>query len=234
MSIQSTSVIKTLVAAAISTTVLLATGTAHAKDHRRGHNDRYGNYGHVIDVRPVYQNTRVREPRRECWIETEQRVVGYETIFREPQDYRSSGNRESRIDNHRSRRTSNRAQSAGGTIVGSVIGGVIGNQLGRGSSSSTRTGATIAGAIIGGVVANETSGSSNRSTRVTSTSRRGSPIYETVEVERCRQVSGSRIQKKLQHFDVTYRFRGRIYNTRTQRNPGRRIEVRESSRPARR
>lgn len=234
MSIQRTSAVKSFIALAIGTSALLASVTAHANDYRRGHAERYGHYGRVIDVRPVYQNIRVREPHRECWIETEQRLVGHESRYYRSHDGSSGSHREHRIDNHRSRRTSTRNQSAGGVIAGSVIGGVIGNQLGRGSSSNARTGATIAGAIIGGIVANETSGSSRHRTRITSTSRRGAPIYETVEVERCRQVPGSREKKTLQYFDVTYRFRGQIYNTRTQRDPGRRIAVRESSRHARR
>lgn len=235
MSIQITSIAKTLIAAVFSSTILLTTGTAHAKENRHSYSHQPHQFGHVISARPVYQKIRVREPHRECWIETEQRLVGYESRYNRSPGYgQSNGYQKPRIENHRSRRTSSGGQSASSTIVGSVIGGVIGNQLGRGASSSTRTGATIAGAILGGVVANETRGSSNRSTRVTTTSRRGAPIYQDVEVERCRQVSDSHIKQQLQYFDVTYRFRGRTYNTRTQRDPGRRIRIRESSRPTRR
>ena len=224
------SVIASLLALGMLSASLLGAGTANANDlfnerlsDRRVVDDRYSEYGDVIDVQPVYQDIRVREPRQECWVETQQKLVGYES----PR-YQSS--RYDRQQTHRS----NERHSTGGTVVGSIIGGVIGNQIARGSNRGARTGATIAGAIIGGAVANESQGNVVRhrnppARRV----QRGAPIYQTVEVERCKQVSASRLEQRIQHYDVTYRYQGRTYTTRTDRDPGRRIELQVSISPAR-
>ena len=223
------SIVVSLLAFGMFSASLLGAATAHANDLRnerlsdRRVTDRYTEYGDVIDVQPVYQDIRVREPRQECWIETQQKLVGYESPRYQSQRYE-------RRQAHRNYER----HSTGGTVVGSIIGGVIGNQIARGSNRGTRTGATIAGAIIGGAVANESRGNVIRhrnppARRV----QQGAPIYETVEVERCKQVSQSRLEQRIQHYDVTYRYQGRTYTTRTDRDPGRRIELQVSVAPAR-
>ena len=209
---------KSLVASTLALALGLtsALGTVSAAD-RRVATERYTEYGNVISVQPVYQNIRVREPRQECWVETQQRLVGYEAP---------------RYEQYQAQRYRQRS-SSGGALVGGLIGGVIGNQLGRGHSSGSRTGATIAGAIIGSAVGNESRGEAVRHRRGQSTQRRGAPIYETVEVERCKQVSDSRLEQRIQHYDVTYEYRGRTFTTRMNRDPGDQIELQVNVAPAR-
>lgn len=211
---------KTFVATTLALTLGLAsvvtTGAASASD-RRVATERFTEYADVVNVEPVYQNIRVREPRQECWIETRQRIVGYETP---------------RYEQYQAHRSEQR-HSSGGAVVGGLIGGVIGNQLGRGHSSGSRTGATIAGAIIGSAVGNEARGDAVRHRRTQPYQRRGAPIYESEEIERCKQVSESRIEQSIQHYDVTYRYRGQTYTTRMKRDPGSQIELQVNVAPAR-
>ncbi len=200
----------------LGATAALTTFGASASD-RWVATQRFTEYAQVIDVQPVYKNIRVREPRQECWIETTQQIVGYE----QPRYERYQA---SRPEQHR---------SSSGVVVGSLIGGVIGNQLGRGHSSKSRTGATIAGAIIGGAVGNEARGNPSRHRRPQTVQRPGAPIYQNVEVERCKRVSESRLEQRLQHYDVTYSYKGRTFTTRTKRDPGSQIELQVSVAPAR-
>lgn len=183
--------------------------------------ERFTEYADVIDVQPVYVNAHTRQPRQECWTETQSKIIGYEA----PHYGRYQTNR----------RHSNSNSNSNSTLVGGLVGGVIGNQIARGSSSGSRTGATIAGAIIGGAVANSSSSNYNRDRRVRNQSahRRGAPIYETYEVQRCKDVPLSRVEQRVQHYDVTYRYKGRTFQTRTRRDPGRQIELQVSVAPAR-
>lgn len=205
-----------LLALTLGVATALASVSASASD-RRVATERFTEYAQVIDVQPVYKDIRVREPRQECWIETTQKIIGYEQPRYERYQARSSENR----------------RSGNGAVVGGLIGGVIGNQLGRGHSSSSRTGATIAGAIIGGAVGNEARGNANRHRRHETVRRQGAPIYQNVEVERCKRVSELRLEQRLQHYDVTYQYKGRTFTTRTKRDPGRQIELQVSVSPAR-
>lgn len=191
---------------------------ANATD-RRVATERFTEYADVIDVQPVYREVRTREPRQECWIEEQQVLVGREeTLHRETY----------RTDSHRS-------AASGNAIVGGLIGGVIGNQLGRGHSSSSRAGATVAGAIIGGALANEAGGSVSRHRRPRPSQQIESrPVYETREVERCKRVVESRSEQRLQHYNVTYRYKGRNFVTQLPRDPGSRLELQVTVAPARR
>lgn len=219
-----------LPAVAITVTLSLALGAsvASAADRRITTTERYPDrqvaaerfteYADVINVQPVYVNARTRQPRQECWTETQSKIIGYEAP---------------RYDRHQD--YGRRHSGSGSAVVGGLVGGVIGNQIARGNSSGTRAGATIAGALIGGAVANNSR--SNRDRRVQrnySSPRRGAPIYETYEVQRCKDVPLSRIEQRIQHYDVTYRYKGRTFKTRTQRDPGRQIELQVSVAPARR
>ncbi|MFK8080212.1 MAG: glycine zipper 2TM domain-containing protein [Granulosicoccus sp.] len=200
----------------LGTASIMATSSVQASDRRLA-SDRFTEFADVIDVQPVYKNIRVREPRQECWTETRQRIVGYESP---------------RYERYQAHRSESR-HSAGGAVVGGLIGGVIGNQLGRGHSSGSRAGATIAGAIIGGTLGNEARGDISRHRNQRPIARQGAPIYQTEEVERCKEVSESRLEQRIQHYDVTYRYKGRTFTTRTKRDPGRQIELQVSVTPAR-
>jgi uncharacterized protein YcfJ len=63
--------------------------------------------------------------------------------------------------------------------------------------------------------------------------RNGPPgrSYETTE-RRCRVVDGSYEERQIVGYDVEYRFRGEIYNSRLDYDPGDRLRVRVSVAPA--
>jgi uncharacterized protein YcfJ len=106
----------------------------------------------------------------------------------------------------------------GRVLVGAVIGGVIGHQFGSGRGNDV---ATAAGAFIG---ANEAAQNSYRSGRV---------VEREVLETRCETVREARYESRVEGYDVTYRYQGRLYHTRTNYDPGRRIRVRVDVTPAR-
>ena len=103
-------------------------------------------------------------------------------------------------------------------LFGAVIGGVIGHQFGSGRGNDA---ATAAGALIG---ANHAASNSYRSGRV---------VEREVIETRCETVSAARYEERIEGYDVTYRYQGRLYHTRTHYDPGKRIRVRVEVTPAR-
>jgi uncharacterized protein YcfJ len=106
----------------------------------------------------------------------------------------------------------------GAMLVGAVIGGVIGHQFGSGRGNDA---ATAAGAFIG---ANHAAAHSYRNGRV---------VEREVLETRCETVRSARYESRLEGYDVTYRYQGRLYQTRTDYDPGKRIKVRVDVTPAR-
>lgn len=109
---------KTLISS-LSLLSLLAMATAHADPADR-QGARFA-YADVISVDPIVRYVTVKTPVRECWQDTEVRIV----------------NR-------------GRQRNAGGALLGAVIGGVVGNQFGsgRGNDAATVAG-TLIGAAVG-------------------------------------------------------------------------------------
>ncbi|WP_233523329.1 glycine zipper 2TM domain-containing protein [Dyella solisilvae] len=105
--------------------------------------------------------------------------------------------------------------SAAGTILGAVVGGVLGSTVGKGDG---RTAATVAGAVAGGAVGNSVSAS-------------GGGEYQTTETH-CRQVNAVSEQRRIMGYDVEYRYRGEVYLSRLNYDPGERLRVRVSVSPA--
>lgn len=188
--------------------------TATASDLRVP-TERFTEYAKVLKVEPVYQQLSSREPRQRCWTEQERHLVGYERITPSNEQHRHQ-------------------HSAQNTIVGGLIGGVIGNQVGRGYSDQSRTGATVAGAIIGSAIGNESSHRTQHkpSHRITGQVR-STPIYEIRDVQHCERTLESRTHSQLQHYNVTYRYRGRTFVTQLRRDPGKKLELQVSIAPAR-
>jgi uncharacterized protein YcfJ len=104
----------------------------------------------------------------------------------------------------------------GSVLVGAIIGGVIGHQFGGGSGKDA---ATAAGAFIG---ANHAANNTYRDGRV---------VEREVIETRCETVRHARYEERLDGYDVTYRYHGRLYHTRTHGHPGKRIKVRVDVRP---
>ncbi len=104
--------------------------------------------------------------------------------------------------------------STAGTILGAVVGGVLGSTIGKGDG---RKAATVAGAVVGGAVGNRAS------------DHGGS--YETTQT-RCREVSTVSEQRQIVGYDVEYRYRGEVWESRLNYDPGERLRVRVSVTPA--
>jgi uncharacterized protein YcfJ len=109
-------------------------------------------------------------------------------------------------------------QPIGGTVLGAIIGGVLGSQVGSGSG---RDAATVAGAVAGGAVGR----SADR--------RNSSPdrIYEDVET-RCRTIEVERSDRRIAGYDVEYQYKGDVYFSRLDYDPGSKLRVRVSVEPA--
>lgn len=135
----------------------------------------------------------------------------YETVrYREP--------REECYDQQVEVRERGGGDPTGGTVAGAIIGGLIGNQVGSGSG---RRAATAAGAIIGGSVGNNVdrnNGGPDRS-------------YQGTE-RRCQVVDVEREDRRIAGYDVEYRFKGDVYVSRLDHDPGNKLRVRVSVSPA--
>lgn len=105
-----------------------------------------------------------------------------------------------------------RPQGAGGTVLGALIGGALGNQIGSGSG---RRAATVAGAVVGGAIGHEAG-----------TERRVST--ET----RCHVVEEYTYQPQVVGYDVEYRYRGEVFVSRLDHDPGDRLRIRVAVAPA--
>jgi uncharacterized protein YcfJ len=105
--------------------------------------------------------------------------------------------------------------STAGTLLGAVVGGVLGSTIGHGGG---RTAATVAGAVAGGAVGN-------------SVSREPGGQYTTTQTN-CRQVNAVSEQRRIMGYDVEYRYRGEVYMSRLNYDPGERMRVRVNISPA--
>jgi uncharacterized protein YcfJ len=104
--------------------------------------------------------------------------------------------------------------STAGTVLGAVIGGVLGNTVGKGDG---RKAATVVGAVAGGAVGNRAAG--------------GGTDYQSTQTQ-CRDVSSISEQRRIIGYDVEYRYRGEVYMSRLNYDPGERLRVRVSVTPA--
>lgn len=104
-----------------------------------------------------------------------------------------------------------RRRSAAPVILGSIIGGVIGNQFGGGSG---KVALTAAGAALGGSVAADAS------------QRRNPDGYYAVTETRCSVERDWRTEQRVVAWDVIYKYRGQVHQTRMRDRPGDRIRVR--------
>lgn len=97
-------------------------------------------------------------------------------------------------------------------IVGGIIGGVVGNQFGSGRGKDA---ATVAGAVLGGSIAHDYK------------KRRRAYGYDvyTEPVERCEIRHDYYEEERVVGYHVKYRYNGRVYHTRMDRNPGPRVRV---------
>jgi uncharacterized protein YcfJ len=133
------------------------------------------------------------------------------------ESYRSAQPREECYDEPVTYREPDGGDPTGGTVLGAIIGGVLGNQVGSGSG---RKAATVAGAVIGGAVG-----------RNVDKNNGPGRTYEGTQ-QRCRVVESGYEDRRIVGFDVEYRFRGEVYVSRLDYDPGDRLRVRVSVTPA--
>jgi uncharacterized protein YcfJ len=104
---------------------------------------------------------------------------------------------------------------AGSTILGAIIGGVVGHEFGKGNG---KTATTVVGAAAGAAVGNGVAESGEAT---------------QVRTERhCRIVDNPAGPRHIVAYDVEYRYRGELYTSRMNYDPGDRIRVRISVTPA--
>jgi uncharacterized protein YcfJ len=104
---------------------------------------------------------------------------------------------------------------AAGTVLGAIVGGVLGSTVGKGDG---RKAATVAGAVVGGAVGNNVA-------------QDGSQYYQGTE-RRCHMVRDVADERRVVAYDVQYRYRGDVYMSRLNYDPGDRLRVRVSIEPA--
>lgn len=105
--------------------------------------------------------------------------------------------------------------TVGNTIIGAVIGGVIGHQFGH---DGRYTASTAAGALLGGAIGNNLSHGAVQSYTVSR------------PVQRCEVRHSQRTVQQVVAYRVSYRYRGQVYTTRMDHDPGRFIRVRINER----
>ncbi len=95
-------------------------------------------------------------------------------------------------------------------VTGAIIGGVVGNQIGNGHG---RDAATIAGVLLGGAIGH-------------SIGNNGYDGGYTAVERRCEYQDDYRSHKQLVGYRVKYRYKGKVFHTRTREHPGRWIPIR--------
>ena len=97
-------------------------------------------------------------------------------------------------------------------ILGTIIGAAIGNKFSKGRGRDI---ATVAGAVLGGSVGRDVN--MNKPHHNT----RAQTRYE----RRCETVDRYHTQQQISGYDVSYRYKGNVYNTHTLQHPGNRMTV---------
>jgi uncharacterized protein YcfJ len=112
-------------------------------------------------------------------------------------------------------------QDAAPTILGGIIGGAIGNEIGRKHKDGHI--ATVAGALLGAAIGSDASRHSSR--------RHDGGYYTTTE-DRCHTSYETTTEQQTVGYWVEYKYHGRTYTTRMDEQPGRRIPIEVTVRPA--
>jgi len=113
--------------------------------------------------------------------------------------------------------TYSQGNNPAGTILGGIIGGVIGHQFGNGRGNSV---ATAVGAVVGAGIGNQAGNYEGTTQQVSNQ-------------QRCEVVNNYHTEQRIDGYDVTYNYGGRLYNTRVPYDPGNRIAVNVNVQPVR-
>ncbi len=107
-------------------------------------------------------------------------------------------------------------ESYAGPLVGAIVGGVVGNRFGEGSG---KTAMTVAGTLLGASIANDLDNGPR------------SIAYRPVHYRRCETVDRYETHEEIVAYRVKYRYKGHIYRTRMDHDPGSTIRIRVTIRP---
>jgi len=99
-------------------------------------------------------------------------------------------------------------------ILGAIVGGVVGNQFGGGSG---KTALTVAGSLLGASIANDVS---HQQRHAPHHARRHCEVVERYET-----------REEIVAYRVKYRYKGRVYHTRMDYDPGDTLRVSVDVRP---
>lgn len=105
-----------------------------------------------------------------------------------------------------------------GTIVGGLVGAAVGHELGN--SKRNKDVGAVAGGLLGATIGRDVSNRNNRTTT----------RYRDEQV--CQTRYRSEYSQHITGYNVTYRYKGRVYQTQTRHHPGDRIPVDVQVRPA--
>lgn len=117
------------------------------------------------------------------------------------------------------------AESGTPVLIGALIGGALGNELGH-HKSNKRVGAVLGG-LLGGSIARDVTRQNHAEREHYDSHRAG---YKTVR--RCETTYEEVEQQQLVGYDVSYRYRGQLFHTRTAQHPGKKVPLRISVSPA--
>lgn len=101
-------------------------------------------------------------------------------------------------------------------ILGAIIGGAIGNRFGHGDGRKI---ATVAGAVLGGSVGRDI----KHQNRYRNRHGNAGVAYETVQ--RCELRDSYVTKERVVAYDVTYKYRGNVFQTQMRDEPGNKIKV---------
>lgn len=146
---------------------------------------------------------------------------GYADVLRVDPVYRTLVVREPR-EECREEEVTYRERSGGdptgGTVIGAIIGGALGNRVGKGDG---RKAATVAGAVIGGAIGHNVDRNNG--------SQPGREYQGTQQ--NCRVVDVETERREIAGYDVEYRYRGEMYMSRLNYDPGQRLRIRVAISP---
>lgn len=144
--------------------------------------------------------------------------------YRVNKPVRKCWNERSRRSDYRRDYSPKRKKSHTGEIIGALVGSAVGHQFGNGRGKKV---ATAAGAVLGASVARDIKNQNRyRNDDYGRSYDRG---YETTQ--RCEMRDRYTTQERIRGYDVTYKYRGKVYRTEMNERPGREIKVRVSVDP---
>lgn len=182
-----------------------------AKKYRNYQESRHSTYdfAKVVDVQPIVESFKVNNPIEQCWDERVPTNRHYRKSGYYEQGYRRGGR-------------ANSSHSKTGELLGAIIGGAIGNQFGNGRGKKI---ATAAGAVLGASVAHDVK-HNNRKRNDRERYRGGRYDRNAYRIEqRCELRDNYTIEEQIIAYKVAYKYRGNVFHTEMNRDPGNKIKV---------